>query len=646
MILQVREFAKTWVAKILLVLVILSFVVVGAQSDLFGAIGSNNVVEAGSRSQSAGEFKMAFDRWKEEIEQQNGGQPIPMDDLVARGGVQSFLEQQEVTRGFAEWAHRAGIRPSHTLITEAVRDNPALFNQVTGKFDSEIYRAKLAEVKLDEKTFETSMHDGFVRNHYGQAILSGVRAPRIMSVMAAVSGLQTRDASWFNITQAMAGAAGVPTEAQLESLLKQIADDVRRPEYRTMSIALFNPKADAIPAPTDKQIQDRYDVAKASLSQPETRSYILMTAADQAAAGRIVTALRGGQSPSQAASAGNTQPTPVQAQARTAIGDAGLAAAVFSTDAGKVSEPVRTGQGWSVVAVTEVIPAQSGSLESVRPAIVAQLQQEARRAETYKMVERFQGERDRGASMEDAARASGATIQKVGPVAADGTNPKKEPQPIPPQVLATAFALGKGETSDTVDLGQTQYFAIRVDEITPPALPTVDDLRPALVRGWTQTENGRKLDAKADELTARLRNGESIETVAASVGARLVRQNDLGINQQTAESLGQTLLRTLFSQPRVGSVFSAPTSDNAGRHIGKIEAIRAPATARVNETVRVIEAQGQGSSALQQDIGDSLLQLAASAVGAHGDLARARAALGLAAEVPVTEAPAAAPAKK
>ena len=71
MIKQVRDFSKSWGAKILLALIALSFVFVGAQTDFFGLTMSRDIVSAGGRGIQAPAFKAEFDRWKQLIESRN-----------------------------------------------------------------------------------------------------------------------------------------------------------------------------------------------------------------------------------------------------------------------------------------------------------------------------------------------------------------------------------------------------------------------------------------------------------------------------------------------------------------------------------------------------------------------------------------------
>ena len=59
---SLRDAAKTWVAKLLLLLLILSFAVWGISDQILGGGGGNVVIEAGETSVTAQQYRLAYDR--------------------------------------------------------------------------------------------------------------------------------------------------------------------------------------------------------------------------------------------------------------------------------------------------------------------------------------------------------------------------------------------------------------------------------------------------------------------------------------------------------------------------------------------------------------------------------------------------------
>lgn len=622
-----RNFAKSPWAAGLLGLVMLSFIVVGAQTDIFGSLGPRNVITAGERSVDQATFANDFDRVKKSYEER-AGKPLTIQELVAEGVHLQYLADATRRMGFLNWAWQAGLRPGKELVLKQIRQAPAFFNQVTGAFDEQQYRSVLAQQNATPAMLEQEFRDQYATSHFGAALFAGARAPRIYGALVANQVMETRDARWFTVTQAMAGTASAPTDAQLTAFMNENAAQLRRPELRVVTLVLFSegPSADA--AIPEARIVERFNFRKDQLSTPERRTFVTLTAPNKAAADRIAAALRAGQSPADAGRAnGGVQPAQYPETPRSALGDPAVAAAVFGTPAGQVSDPVQGRVGFTVAQVSAVIPGAPATLESVRPQIVQELQAEDARARTYTRVENYEKAREAGKTLEQAANEVGARMVQLPPFTQEGQTQQGQLN-APPLVFSTAWGLGKGGESEIVDAGQGQYFVLRVDDVRPAAMPALAEVRAPLARQWVLRENNRLLSAKAEELAGRVRAGEDIAAVARSVNATLTTRTGMQQNQTTQDAVGQGVLRAVYSQNR-GQSFSAPVSQTAYA-VGRVDQVHAPTAvlaAPIAEQVRPRMTQD-----LVEAMGDRAVQAGADRTKARYDIALARQALGLPAE--------------
>jgi peptidyl-prolyl cis-trans isomerase D len=630
-----RKFAKSPLALIIIAPLFLGLAIFGFGDPLSNFGGGSSVVKAGDRSISQPEFRLMFDRRLDQVRERNPG--VTQAEAVAQGFHMQLLEALRGETGFYAWAWKAGIRPGKALILDQISRVPAFFNQVTGAFDQAQYAQVLAQENLTEAMFEENLRDTFAATHFSAALYAGMRVPRIYGALIANQGMEARDGRWFVVTQAMAGETPAPTEAQLTAFLSENAAQLRRPEFRGVAVALFGPAPGSPPpAISDEAIRERFEFRAASLSQPETRSFVTLTTRDQAAAGRIAAALSAGQAPAEVASANSTQPVEYNNRPRTAVTDTAVAAAAFGLAANQVSDPVQGGLGWTVIQMRSIQPGRAATLESARDAIVEELRAEAVRGATYEMVEAYEAARQNGSDMAAAARAAGARIVDLPPFTEEGRLPDGQPLPGPPQIVSTAYELERGGESDVIDAGQGQYFALRVNQVTPAALPELDQVRAPLTQAWTQRENARRLAAKAEELAARVRGGEAIEAVAASVSAPMVVETGVQQNEQTQTALGAGVLQGLFGQSR-GQAFSVPMGPG-GHAVGRVEAIRAPAAAIAAPIAEQL--RPRVSMQLIEEMSASARDAAAEAVKARSNPRNARLALGLPADEEAPVAPA------
>ncbi|QTC92583.1 peptidylprolyl isomerase [Brevundimonas goettingensis] len=630
-----RNFAKSKWAAGLLVLVGVALLIGGAKLDVFSGIMPKHIIDAGSRTIDAAEFRSDFDRARESL-QERAGRPLTTEDLVKENVHVRYLEQRTQELGFLDWAHRVGIRPGKALVIKQIRAIPAFFNSVTGQFDEQQYQSVLAEKNYTPVMIERELRDQYTSQHAGTAVMAGYRVPRIYGALLAGRAMETRDGRWFMVTPAMVGATPAPTDAQLQSFISDNAAQLRRPEFRMVSVVLFSPSAAASTAAIpEARIVERFNFKKDSLSTPETRTFVTLTAPTKAAADKIAAALRAGQSPADAGKAnGDIRPADFNNTPRSAVSEPAVAAAVFGMQPGQVSDAIQGRVGFTVAKLTSATPGHAATLEDSRAALVQELRAEDAKAQVFSKVEQYEKARSDGKTLDQAVAAIGARIIQLPPVTQDGKLPNGQAMNAPPQLLTTAWTLSKGGESDVIDAGQGQYFVLRLDDIKPAALPTLNEVRAPLTQAWIQRENARRIAAKADELAGRVRGGQDIAAVASSAGATLITRGSAQQNQQTQTELGEGVLQGLFGQGK-GQVFSGPAGE-AGFVVGRVDNIHAavPALAApVAEQLRVRMGQN-----MAQGFAEQAIAAAARSTKAKNDPALALQALGVAAPAAGTPA--------
>jgi peptidyl-prolyl cis-trans isomerase D len=142
MLARIRQFAKSWVALLLIGLLIVSFAVI-QQTDAFQSSGGNSVVQAGDRKVSGPEFRTIFERWRDGAQQQSG-QTFTAAEAVERGVHLRLLEELGTIEATNAALAKMGVRPSDTLVLQQIRQLPDFFDPVTGRFDQQAYESTLA----------------------------------------------------------------------------------------------------------------------------------------------------------------------------------------------------------------------------------------------------------------------------------------------------------------------------------------------------------------------------------------------------------------------------------------------------------------------------------------------------------------------
>lgn len=621
-----RAFSKSWVAAILMGLLIVSFGVWGIRDVFHGRISGDAVIIAGSRTVSASDYRREFDQFKGRLEQQTG-QQIPNDVAAANGLDREVLEGLATREAFAELLRRIGIVPSDKLIAQQIDKIPAFFDPVTGRFDKRAYAQTLASNDFTPPRFEAEMRDDIAQQHLGTAIVAGLVVPRAYTAMAAVFELEGRDVAFLAIDPKSVPQPPAPTDAQLTTLMKENAAGLMRPEFRQLTVIRVTPQQFLASVPVaPAELQKQYNFRKDTLSRPETRTIVQIPAKDVAVAGQIAARLAKGEDPAAVAKAFGVDAITYADKPQSAIADKNLAAAAFQMKPGQV-QTVKGELALAVVKVLSVTPGHVVTLDEARPALEAEVRKNAAAEKVYQLTQAYDDAHQKGASLPEAAQKAGIATTAVGPVSKQGQDPQGKPVPgLDQKLMEAAFALPAGGESELEEDGSGGYFAVRVDKVIPPALPPMAEIRPKLAQAWTARELESRLADKADELAARVRKGESLEAVAASSGAKVVHVNGLtraaaGQNQALS---GEIQARVFDSKP--GEVFTARTN-GVGYVVGKLEAIHAGQGANLAQMAEA--ARGQMTTAYVREVEDAARRAARSEVKVTLDAERARAALGL-----------------
>lgn len=644
MLASIRQFAKSWPARILLIVLAISFVGWGAQQGGSAMFVGDQVIKAGSRVLDSQDFAREYDNYRKRIEQESGQQVTR--ELAEQNNLDATVLNGVATReAFAEVLSKAGIKPGDKLILDQIQKIQAFFDPITGKFDKKTFEARLRENGMTPENFDAGLRDQMATQHWAVAVQNGLSAPRSYGALAAIYGLEARDLAFVTLAPNSVPAPAAPTDAQLQSVINENKDRLTVPETRVLSVVLFTPagvQAQAS-APIDPaELQKRYQFRKDTLSTPEVRSLVQIPVKDQASAQQVTARLARGEAPAAIAKSLGVDAVVYDAKPMSAISDRKVGQAAFRLPAGQAAT-VQGDLGLAVVRVSAITPGREVSLDEARPMLEAEIRKDMVAERVYAQTQAFDDAIKAGGDLASAAKKAGVTVTPLGPISAQGVDAQgRQLQGLPPKILETAFALPTGAESDITDLGDGAYFAVKVDRVVAAHVPPLAEVRPMVTQFWIQRELVRALEAKAAGLSERIRKGETLEAVAASAGLTVSRVP--GLTRQTAqqqEALGREVIgRALAAKP--GEVWTAGAPN--GIVVGRVDNIRmegGPTAARLAEMARP-----ELSQVLFREMGEAAQTYARNKLKVKVDRDRARAAIGFEPLKPEAKAGAAAEKKK
>jgi peptidyl-prolyl cis-trans isomerase D len=567
-----RSMAKSKILGLLLGLpLIAGLLTIGnVRQDLEGLFATKDaVIKTGSRTFSTDDFKRQFDNYRRQASQD--GQQLTPDDAVAQGIDQRMVQAYAERESISEMLHKLGVWPSDKLVADQLTKVKAFFDPISGKFDQKTYVQTLAQNNLTPAVFEKEQRDELAYTHFASAAASGLKPPRLYGALVGAYAYEAHNLTLFALNPKVLGPEPVPTDADLLKLMQQNAAALTAPETRTLTVVKFSAAALAPTIVADPaEVKKRYDFRKDTLSQAEKRTLLQISAKDAAQAADISAKLKAGADPATVAkAAGLPAPLAYTDTPKNGVADSKVGDAAFLLPEGAVSNPIQGNLGWAVVKVAKVTPGKTVTFEEVKPTLEKEVATEAAATKAYDLVQKYEAAHEKGSTIAEAARVAGVTPVQMGPVTSGGQDADAKPvEGLSPRILKEAFALSQGGETDAVQDTKGEYFAVRVDKVIPPTLPTLDKVRPRLVQAFLQREMSKRLDAKLAELAARVKKGETIDAVAKSVGSEVTH---LSITRNQAQQS-----RNLQPQ-QISQIFNANTGDviTTGAVVAKIDSVTA-----------------------------------------------------------------------
>jgi peptidyl-prolyl cis-trans isomerase D len=639
-----RAFTRSWFGPAIMGLLVIAFGVLGSGSvrSILGGRIADSVVQAGSHSVSESQFQKIFERQQQAYLQQTG-QPYPLEEAVKEGVDKDMVAKLSQQTAYAELLTRSGIVPSDTVVATELRREaesgkaPGLaqiFDSVTGKFKPDALKQMLQSNGISMQEFQAELSDEIADSDFSAAVGAGFEPPRIYAAVEATLLLESRDVSYFVIPTSSIGAPPTPTDTQLLALMQQHKDQLTLPERRKFEVLRFSAKALAPTIAIDPAaVEQQFKAREATYAKPELRSFVEIPLNDPRMAGAVQAALTKGADPEAVAKTVGIDAITYTDQPEAGIPDRNAAKAAFAMQAGQVSGPVQGDFKTVILKVTKITPARAPDLAAAKAQITADLQKSQAIDKVYDLSQKFEDLRQGGASFAAAAAKLGLTPVVVGPVTADGKDlVSGQIDPVlSRKVVAAGFQLPLNGDSDVeADADKGEYFAVHVDQIVPPSLPSLDEpgVRQALTHGFQQEAIRTGLLKKATDAQTAIQKGQTLDAVAAANNAHVAHQ--IGLQQATAQqfqqTLGQTFLAAVFQQ-KAGQIFTVGSDQLQGMVVGRVDAVHVPdpkQVAMVLETVRQKTAQSY-LRGLQGAIRDASVQL----VKPSTDLTLARNAMGI-----------------
>lgn len=547
-----RDASKGWVAKLLLILLVAAFGVWGISGSMFTA-ANNSVVTVGETTVTPNEYRLAYDRQMASIGRQMNTR-LTSEQAKAFGVPQRTFGEVIAGAALDEQARRMNLGLSDDRLAKLVADDPA-FHDFNGRFDRGNFTQVLRSVGMSEAEYIESRSKVAVRAQIVEAVSDGFQAPDAMIEALAAYQSETRDVNYILLTPDVLEAGPEPDDAAVEAYYEEHKADYEAPEYRKITYVTLKPEDIADPASiSEETVRQDYEANKAKFSTPEQRSVDQLVFPDQAAADEAAAKLESGTSFDDLATEMGRNPSDMGIGSFTKedAPSAAIGAAVFNVaETGGTTGVVDGPFGPVILRVSDIKAGAEKSLEEMEP----EIRKELALTEAYDQVmtvhDNFEDALAGGTLLSEAATQQKLPMRTVEAVDRAGRDPSgKVINDIPESrdLLQGAFEADVNVELPPINIGSDGYVWYQVDEVTPARQKPLDEVRDQVIADWKAEKANEALGAKATEVADKVKNGESLDTVAA----------DLGVAVEQKYSLKRGDEDPVFGQAAVEAAFGGP----------------------------------------------------------------------------------------
>ncbi|RWP14346.1 SurA N-terminal domain-containing protein [Mesorhizobium sp.] len=603
-----RSAAGTWVAKGLLVLLVLSFLVWGVSGQLMsGLAGHDSVITAGGTKVSINEYRLAYDRQLAVMSQQFG-QRLSHEQAKALGVDNQVLAQLVSGAVLDEQARKLGLGLSKDRLAELTREDPA-FKGPGGQFDRRTFEYMLQQIGMRPEDYLKNRAQVAVRQQIVEAVSDGLKAPDTFFKAVALYRGEDRTIDYLTLPKALVEPIAAPSDSVLSAYFEANKKTYAAPEYRKFSYVRLEP-VDIMDttAVTDSQVSDDYNKNKARYTTPELRTVEQLVFKTPDAAKAALDSLKAGATFDKLVTAEGKTPadTLLGTLAKDKIADKAVADAAFSLSANEVSQVVQGAFGPVLLRVTEIKP------EVVKPLaeVSDQIRKDLALGEASRILldvrDNYDDTRAAGSSLAEAAAKLKLKVVTMDAIDRSGLRPDAsivKDLPQSPELIKAVFDAEPNTENDALTTADNGFVFYEVASITPARDRTLDEVRQKVVADWTAAEISKRLAAKADELEKRLKAGATLDVIASEL--KLEKQTKRGVKREADDvDFGKEGAAAMFGVGEGGTgLVPSPTGD--GQILYKVAEVFEPAGADASSVPD--DAQKSFTSGMSDDLLDQLV---------------------------------------
>ncbi|WP_417879177.1 peptidylprolyl isomerase [Vibrio sp.] len=589
---RLREGVNGIAVKIILVLIILSFVFAGVGSYLVGG-GSTTAAKVGNTTIDRGAFEQAYQNERNRMQSQMGDyfSTLMGDQQYVQTFRKSVLDRMINDVLLEQYAQSLGLRVSDDQVSQLILTMPEF--QSNGKFDQDIYAATLRRAGFSADSFAEYLRKDLLKNQVISAVQNSEFTLDNEVEQQSKLLTQTRDIQTITLNVSDFANKAQVTDEELQSYYKMHSDNFERPEQ--MKVAYVELSAEQLKKSiqvTDEDAQAYYQEHLNKYSTKEQRKvrHILIKD-DQVKADEILAKLKAGEDFATVAKensedVGSAKQGGDLGWIEKGVMDPAFEEAAFSlAEKGDISDVVKSDFGYHIIQLEDEHPPEAKPYSEVATEIKSELLDEKAVDQFYKLQTELESVAfESPDSLDESAKVVGQKIQTTDFIS-QADAPEVLKVPAVAQALESADVKKEGMNSDVLEIAPEHVIVVRVNEVRDETLLPFEEVKDQVSAHLLATKGEQNaLDLASKVVTSLQKGDESVLT-----------DNQLSFADEQNIDRRSPLAQDVFAlpHPEDGSATYGQTKDDQGNVV----------IIKLNKVTTSSDAQ------FEQQIGSQLLRM-------------------------------------
>jgi len=572
----IRTASSKWLGRLVLTVImgvlIVSFAIWGI-GDIFRGGVNRTVASVGSEKISADDFRNAFNLELRRL-QQRTRRPVTTEQARAFGLDKNLLNQMIDESALRQKAESLGLAADQATVLKSITE--AAEFKTGGLFDRNKLGDYLQQTGLSEQGFIKKQGELLLRIQLYQGLAGGLAGSTALGQAIHQYRDEERNLDLVVIPADKVAAPAAPDDATLKAFYVDRKAQFRTVETRKVTMIRLSPAdfaKDLTVTEADFKAYYEKQIAAGRFGSPEKRQAQRVLFDNEADAKAAAEKLAGGMTFEALLAEKKLAEKDVDLGLKSAaeIADPAVRAAVFATEAGKISAPIKDPFGFVLIRVSKVEPATRTPFETIR----AQIETETRADKlqhdptiSKKMADTFRAIEDQriaGKSLAEAAKGGNIPVISIAELDRQGQdgNGKKVDVPGGIDAVNSVFASDIGLDNEPLQQKDGGYVWFEVNGVDPARDKTFEEVQTEVKERFVADQKDKALAEFVTGLVKKVEGGTALVLVASELG--LPVQRVAGVKRASRDAtLGAAGVERAFSGP-VGKPVSAAGPDGASR---------------------------------------------------------------------------------